>query len=106
MSDHKDIVYIGPSVVYEAGEEPFERQAAIQTLLHALQEVRMGRIDSVAFIGSSECGQRTIVQTLGVRDDMVPIMIGLANIMQADLRDAYEAASIDSQHDSGDPESA
>ena len=51
MSDHKDIVYIGPSVVYEAGEEPFERQAAIQTLLHALQEVRMGRIDSVAFIG-------------------------------------------------------
>lgn len=87
-----DIPYIGPRLVYAAEEDNSEREFLIESLLFILQEVRAGNIDSVCFAASSECGERVIMNCIGVRDDMHPSMIGLMEILKSDMMRAYEEA--------------
>ncbi len=71
--------------IFEKPEDSSEIETMVESLLFVLQEVRAGKLQSVAIIGLSDDGKISLSSTAGVRDDMIPTMIGHLEIMKSEL---------------------
>lgn len=85
--------------LYEFPKDPPEKEATIQSLLWALEEVRMNRLCSVAIVGVSEDFSRSITMGEGVRTDHIPHVNGLLDMLQHELRSGYDEAIAESYGD-------
>lgn len=79
-------------VLYEAPEDSPEKQAVIETLLWALEEVRRDRICSVAVVGVSDDFSRTMLFSEGVRMDQTPHVCGMLSMLAQGLIQTYDEA--------------
>lgn len=78
--------------LYEFPADAPEKEIVIETLLWALEEVRMGRLCSVALVGVSEDFKRTVLFGEGVRTDHIPHVIGMLSMLGDELKLGYDEA--------------
>lgn len=81
--------------LFEFPEDDPQKQPVIETLLWALEEVRLGKLCSIAIVGVSSDFSRSISWGEGVRVDQIPHVNGLLGMLKSDLRESYEEAIAD-----------